>query len=100
MELNDTQLILLSSASKREDGLVILPANLKDTAAKPVKPLLARKLLTEIPANAEMPIWRRGEDGAHALQITRAGLAAIGIGNAGGAVEPAKKPSGTRARPK
>jgi len=98
MKLNDAQLILLSSASKREDGLVVIPSNLKDTAPKLVTPLLIGKLLIETPAKPEMPIWRRSEDGAYALQIAKAGLAAIGIADARDAVEPAKKPSGPSAK--
>jgi hypothetical protein len=82
MKLNDTQLILLSSASKRDDRLVVIPANLKETAPKIVKPLLTGKLLVEILAKPDMPVWRRGEDCAHALQITKAGLAAIGVADA------------------
>jgi hypothetical protein len=34
MSLTDTQLVLLSSASQREDHLVTLPPNLKGGAAK------------------------------------------------------------------
>jgi hypothetical protein len=80
-KLTDTQLILLSSASRRDDGLVAIPANMRGSAAKAVKPLLDRSLLQEIKATPEMPVWRRGDDGAHALQITKAGLAAIQIGD-------------------
>src|SRR4051795_10792175 len=94
MKLNDTQLVLLSSASRRDDGLVVIPANLKETAAKFVKPLLKGKLLTEIAAKPDMPVWRRGENGAHALQITPSGLAAIGVTKGGDHTEPsAKKPA-------
>lgn len=79
-KLTDTQLIILSSASRREDGLVIVPKSLGDGAAKAVKPLLDRKLLTEIAAKPDRPIWRRDEKkGPQALQITKAGLAAIGV---------------------
>ncbi len=78
-KLTDTQLILLSSASRRDDGLVVMPANLRGGAAKAVKPLLDRDLLKEIKAKPDMPVWRRGEDGSHALQITKAGLAAIRV---------------------
>jgi hypothetical protein len=80
-KLTDTQLVLLSSASRRDDGLVVIPANARDGAAKAVKPLLDRALLQEIKAPADMPVWRRGDDGSHALQITKAGLAAIQIGD-------------------
>jgi hypothetical protein len=99
MKLNDTQLLLLSSASRRNDGLVVIPANLKDAAPKAVKPLLKNKLLIEIAAKPDMPVWRRGEDGAHALQVTRAGLSAIGISDEAAAqshfkeAEPAKAAS-------
>jgi hypothetical protein len=91
MKLNDTQLILLSSASKRDDGLVVIPANLKEAAPKVIKPLLAGKLLVQIAAKPDMPVWRRSEDGAHALQITKTGLAAIGVAGGSGTDVPAKK---------
>lgn len=97
MKLNDTQLILLSSASKREDGLVVIPANLKETAPKIVKPLLTGKLLVEIAAKPDIPVWRRGDDGAWALQITKTGLAAIGIGDDSDAESPSSKPNRARA---
>ena len=80
-KLTDTQLVLLSSASRRDDGLVAIPANARSSAAKAVKPLLDRALLQEIKATSDMPVWRRGDDGSHALQITKAGLAAIQIGD-------------------
>jgi hypothetical protein len=101
MKLNDTQLILLSSASQRDDGLVLIPANLKHTAPKVVKPLLKAKLLVEIAAKPDMPVWRRGEDGAQALQITKAGLAAIGVADSGDAKDdPSRKPAVTNAQSK
>src|ERR1043165_6766817 len=78
-KLTDTQLILLSSASRRDDSLVVMPANVRGGAAKAVKPLLDRSLLKEIKAKPDMPVWRRGDDGAHALQITKDGLAAIQV---------------------
>ena len=80
-KLTDTQLILLSSASRRDDGLVVMPANMRGGAAKAVKPLLDRALLKEIKAKPDMPVWRRGDDGPQALQITKAGLAAIQVGD-------------------
>ena len=81
-KLTDTQLIILSSASRREDGLVVMPKKLQGgAAAKAVKPLLDRKHLEEIKATPDMPIWRRDEDGACALRITKTGLAAIGVGD-------------------
>jgi hypothetical protein len=100
MKLNDTQLTLLSSASQRDDGLVVIPGNLNETAAKFVKPLLKGKLLTENPAKPDMPVWRRGEDGAHALQITKGGLAAIGVADGGDAKGPSGKPPITKTKSK
>src|SRR4051794_1354153 len=100
MKLNDTQLVLLSSASRHDNGLVIIPAHLKETAAKFVKPLLKGKLLLEIAAKPDMPVWRRGEDGAHALQITNTGLAAIGVADAGDAKGASRKPAATTTRAK
>jgi hypothetical protein len=77
-KLTDTQLILRSSASRREGGIVVIPKDQAKTAAKAVKPLIARKLLAEIAATPDTPIWRRDEKkGAQALRITEAGLGAI-----------------------
>jgi hypothetical protein len=85
-KLTDTQLIILSSASRREDGLVAMPKNLRGgAAAKIVKPLLARRHLEEIKATLDMPVWRRDDDGSHALRITKPGLAAIGVADSGNA---------------
>jgi hypothetical protein len=99
LKLTDTQLIILSSASRRDDGLVVMPKNLGGSGTKAVKPLLAGGLLKEITAKPEMPIWRRGDDGPCALRLTKAGLAAIGIeDNAEGEAKPsnrsAKNPAG------
>jgi hypothetical protein len=77
--LSDIQLIILSSASRREDGLVVMPKNLGGGGTKAVKPLLDRGLLKEIAAKPDMPVWRRGDGGPYALRLTKAGLAAIGI---------------------
>lgn len=51
-----------------------------------MKPLLDRGQLEEITATSDMPVWRRDDDGSHALRITKSGLAAIGVGDAGEAV--------------
>jgi hypothetical protein len=97
-KLTDTQLIILSSASRREDGLVVMPKKLQGGAAtKAVKPLLDRKLLMETRAKSDMPVWRRGEDGPHALHITKAGLAAIGV-ESEPEIREEKKPAGTEQR--
>jgi hypothetical protein len=81
-KLTDSQLVVLSSATQREDGAIILPKHLKGgAAAKVIKPLLKQKLIKEIQAKADMPAWRRDEKGgrSYALIITRAGRDAINV---------------------
>jgi len=81
MKLSDTQLLILSSASQRTDHAAVLPANLKGGAAKKVVDrLLNEKLLQELRAKDDMPVWRRGDDNRpYSLQITNAGLRAIEV---------------------
>ena len=77
--LTDTQLVVLSAASQREDRGVELPANVQGKAAgKIVDKLIRAGLLEEVGASGSLPVWRRDdESGAIALRITSAGLAAI-----------------------
>jgi hypothetical protein len=81
MKLSNTQLLILSSASQRTDHAAVLPANLKGSAAKKVVDrLLKEKLLQELRAKDDMPVWRRGDDNRpYSLQITKAGLRAIEV---------------------
>src|SRR5258705_10311329 len=81
MQLSDTQLLILSSASQRTDHAALLPANLKGSAAKKVVDrLLKEKLLQELRAKDDMPVWRRGDDNRpYSLRITKAGLKAIEV---------------------
>jgi hypothetical protein len=87
MTLSDTQLIILSAASQRDDHAVILPANLNGSAAKKVVDrLLKQNLLQELRAKDDMPVWRRGDDNRpYALRITEGGLKAIEVGAVAGA---------------
>ena len=91
MKLTDTQLIILSAASQREDHGVELSAKLiGGTPRKVVRKLLAENLLEEIPALGSLPVWRSQKDeGPLALRITDLGLEAIAIKNAAPAAEPA-----------
>ncbi|SHG40436.1 DUF3489 domain-containing protein [Bradyrhizobium erythrophlei] len=84
MKLSDTQLLILSSASQRADHAALLPANLKGNAAKKVVDrLLNEKLLQELRAKHDMPIWRRDDDNRpYSLRITKAGLRAIELAKA------------------
>jgi hypothetical protein len=81
MKLTDTQLILLSAASQREDGAIELKPNLKGAAShKVVHKLLNEGLIEEVAAGGSLPVWRRDdENGALALRITSDGLAAIRV---------------------
>ena len=81
MTLTDTQLVLLSAASQREDGGTELARNLKGGAAhRVVGKLLSQGLIEETPARSALPVWRRDdEQGRLALRITQRGLAAIRV---------------------
>jgi hypothetical protein len=79
-KLTDTQLIVLSSAAKHDDGLATRPANLNAApAAKVASSLINKGLAREIRAKADAPMWHENDDGRFALKITRAGRAAIGV---------------------
>jgi hypothetical protein len=96
MTLTDTQLVLLSSASQREDGLVTLPPTLKGGAAKKVVgKLLNLKLLKEVAAKRNQPAWRTEDERPLGLKITRDGLAALAV-EAGEAEDPFPQPSSKR----
>lgn len=99
-KLTDTQLILLSSASRRDDGFVVMPKNLQGgAAAKAVRPLLDRRHLEEIKATPDMPVWRRDEAGAYAIRITKTGTAAIGVADAGEAAVEKAGPAKAKSKP-
>jgi hypothetical protein len=81
-KLTDTQLVILSAASQREDHCLIAPKNLKGGAAQKVAAkLLAAGLAREINARGGMPVWRRDEEvgQAYSLKLTAAGLKAITV---------------------
>ena len=80
-KLTDSQLIVLSKAAAREDGLAVVPAKMNRAAASKVgASLVTRKLMRELRAKAGMPIWREDDQGRlHSLIITKAGRTAIGI---------------------
>src|SRR5215216_4700630 len=81
MKLTDTQLIILSSASRRQDGLATLPETLKAGAAKAaVTKLLGLGLLKEVRVKRDQPAWRTDEEEKPlGLKITKAGSAAIAV---------------------
>src|SRR5215217_2978287 len=79
-KLSDTQLVILSSASQREDGLAVVPERIKRAAAKTAAiKLIGLGLLKEVRAKRDQPAWRTDEeDRPVALKLTRAGSEAIG----------------------
>ena len=87
-KLTDTQLIVLSSACRRDDGLAVRPANLKPGAALKVATALAAKgFVREIRAKLDAPVWREDESGRFALKILKAGKDVIGVEDAAVASE-------------
>jgi hypothetical protein len=95
VKLTDTQLVLLSAASRRDDRALERPSNLSGGAAgKVVARLLADGLIEEINSRGTLPVWRRDEDRPRSLRITRKGLQTIRVEDeaVGIATEVAKKP--------
>ena len=80
MKLTNTQLVLLSAASQRDDRALERPANLPGGAAgKVVAKLLAEGLVEEVQSRGSLPVWRRDGDGPRSLRITKKGLHAIRV---------------------
>jgi len=79
--LTDTQLVILSTASRRNDRGVDLPTTVTGEAVrKAVDKLIRTRLLEEVRANGSLLAWRRdAEAGPMALRITKQGLEAIGV---------------------
>ncbi len=101
-KLNDTQLVILSAAARRQDGAVLpLPKSLKikgGAVTKTLDGLRKKGLLEEKPAARNATAWREGEDGRRMmLVITDAGLQAIDGEPAG---ESSKQPAPTKTRTK
>src|SRR3954452_12111129 len=98
-KLNDVQLVILSSASQRNDGLAVVP---DDVPTAPVKRALAKLtglgFLKEVRVKHDQPLWRTDEEGKRlGLKITKAGSAAIGVAeNGSGGQEPLPAPEPTR----
>jgi uncharacterized protein DUF3489 len=89
LQLTDTQLLILSAASQRDDRGVELPTNVRGEAArKIVQKLIRAGLLEEVRASGSLPIWQRHEQrGPMALRITKDGLAAIDVEDGAGVAE-------------
>jgi hypothetical protein len=75
VKLTDTQLRLLAAASQRDDRALERPSNLTGGAAgKVVAKLLTEGLVEEIQSRGSLPVWRRDDEGARSLRITKKGL--------------------------
>jgi len=99
VKLTDTQLVLLSAASQRDDRVLERPSNLVGGAAgKVVARLLTEGVIEEIPSRGTLPVWRRDEEGARSLRITRKGLQVVRVDGEEVAAEPAKKPPAPSAK--
>ena len=100
-KLTDTQLVILSSAVQRDDGLAVLPDRLKGGAAKAaVGKLLALAFLKEVRVKRDEPAWRKDdEEKPIGLKITKAGSAAIGAEDESGA-ESTAEPAAQARNPK
>jgi hypothetical protein len=101
-QLNDTQLLVLSAASQRADGLLTPPERLRGAAVQFFgAKLIQLQLVTECAVGPHDPIWRQSDEkGRTGLQVSAKGLAAIGVEADGSTAEPelaAESPSATAA---
>jgi hypothetical protein len=81
-KLTDTQLVMLSAATQRDDRCLVASANLKGGAVhKVAAKLIAAGLAKEVRAEAGTPVWRRDEQAgqSYSLKLTAAGAKAIAI---------------------
>ncbi|WP_245257413.1 DUF3489 domain-containing protein [Methylocapsa acidiphila] len=104
-KLTDNQLIALSKAAARDDGVAVAPQGMgKAAAAKLGASLVARKLMREIRSKPGMPIWREADGKNFSLVITRAGREAIGAEDeamaSGGSALKSARPSAAGKAPK
>lgn len=80
-KLTDIQILLLTTASTREDGSVLPPSDLlgefSTRVRKAIENLLWRKFIEEMPTSSLDQVWRSEGDQQIGLAITTAGKAAI-----------------------
>jgi Protein of unknown function (DUF3489) len=82
VKLTDTQLLMLSAATQREDRCISAPPSLKGAAAQKIAAkLVALGLAKEVKARRRSFVWRRDEatGQAYALKLTAAGPKAIRV---------------------
>src|SRR5271170_5017213 len=81
-KLTDTQLVMLSAASQRDDRCLVASPNLRGGAAQKVAAkFIAAGLAKEVRAEAGTPVWRREEQAgqSYSLKLTAASAKAIAI---------------------
>ena len=81
-KLNDTQLVILSTAAQRDDHAVLpIPDSIKAKGAnrtKTIDGLIRKGLIEEKRAGTDAPVWRQAEDGQRMMLVaTEAGIHAI-----------------------
>lgn len=99
-KLNDTQLVILSAASRRRDFSVYpLPRSIKrGDGPKVLKQLLSKELIEETKAEGDAPVWRQHEDGyGMTLVLADGGFRAVGVARE--AAEPASLPKKSKEKP-
>ena len=76
-KLNDTQLVILSSTSQREDGLAVLPEGMRAASVKAAVIRLSKLgFLKQVRVKRDQPHWLTDEEGRRiGLKITTAGSA-------------------------
>jgi len=100
-KLNDTHLVLLSNAAKRDDGALIRSAKMKpDAMEQAVAALLSRKLIKQTPKAGSLPLWKKGSDGEPiSLVITAKGLETIGVDGVGDPKQPSPVVAAAKSQP-
>lgn len=95
-KLNDTQLVILSAASRRRDFSVYpLPRSIKrGDGPKVLKQLLTKGLIEETEAVGDAPVWRQHEDGyGVTLVLADGGFKVLGVAReATDSAQPPQKP--------
>src|ERR1700733_1373847 len=100
IKLTETQIVMLSAATQRDDHCLVAPRNLKGGAAQKVATkLIDGGLAKEIKAKPGAPVWRQDEQAglSFALKLTAAGVRAIATDDRSGSDDTADD-SGKRVR--
>lgn len=82
--LNDTQLVILSTAASREDHLALplsKSLSLDDPGTKKaITALIKKGLIEEAPVMPDAPSWHVDDGAPMGLKLTDAGIGALGLG--------------------